>query len=528
MIEIREARPEDAEEITAIFRACYGENYAYPQFYDAGVIRKLIYSDDALLLVAHDEESMQLVGTASVIYSIGANSDLSGEFGRLAVIPEARKSGVGKRLMEERLSLVQDRLHVALMDGRVIHPYTLKIAESHGFSVVGFVPMKLLLAYRESIAVLVQYLGDALKLRNNHPRIIPEIYPVATRAMKNCGLEFDAIVDEAAPSYPRNDDQFTLSELETEGYFPLLRIERGRVRNREIFGPVRLHYGFFKLKARNSHYLLAKQKGHIAGAVGFTIDQVEKAARIFELISLSDDVIGTLLFEAERLLREEYKVEFMEVDVSAYAPRMQRTFLELGFVPAAYVPALVFHEVERLDAVKMVRITVPLDLGPLELTEKAQEMADTVLHGFACQKILPRVRETVDSVAIFKGFSQEQIDRLAAVCSLRKFPSGSRIFEVDSPSDEMYLIIEGEVTIQSGQGDSQVGTVKRGECLGETSLLIGEPHTVHATANGDIEAAVLSREDLVGLVRRRPDIGVLIYRNLAIGLGQKLRRTSKS
>jgi len=35
---------------------------------------------------------------------------------------------------------------------------------------------------------------------------------------------------------------------------------------------------------------------------------------------------------------------------------------------------------------------------------------------------------------------------------------------------------------------------------------------------------VLLRDDLQDLVRQRPDIGVVLYRNLARGLGEKLRR----
>src|SRR5262249_6463814 len=153
-----------------------------------------------------------------VIYSIGAHSDLTGEFGRLAVRPEVRSLGIGTRLMEERLARVGDRLHVALIDGRVAHPYSQKIAESHGFATVGFMPMKMLGRYRESVVQLVSHHGDALGLRNNHPRVIPEIYPLADCALTSCGLEVDLIVDESAPSYPRHNDQFALSEMQTEGY----------------------------------------------------------------------------------------------------------------------------------------------------------------------------------------------------------------------------------------------------------------------------------------------------------------------
>ena len=43
---------------------------------------------------------------------------------------------------------------------------------------------------------------------------------------------------------------------------------------------------------------------------------------------------------------------------------------------------------------------------------------------------------------------------------------------------------------------------------------------------GPVEAAELLPRDLADLIRRRPDIGVIIYRNLAIGLGDKLSRSS--
>ena len=67
--------------------------------------------------------------------------------------------------------------------------------------------------------------------------------------------------------------------------------------------------------------------GHIVGAVGYTLDPVEHTVRVFELIALADDVVRFLLAELERKCREELAIEYIEIDVSAYAPRMQRTTL---------------------------------------------------------------------------------------------------------------------------------------------------------------------------------------------------------
>jgi hypothetical protein len=49
-----------------------------------------------------------------------------------------------------------------------------------------------------------------------------------------------------------------------------------------------------------------------------------------------------------------------------------------------------------------------------------------------------------------------------------------------------------------------------------------------AAACTGVETAVLGHPDLAELMRLRPDIGLYIYRNLAVGMGEKLRRARVS
>src|SRR5262249_3267644 len=151
-----------------------------------------------------------------------------------------------------------------MIEARVAHPYTLKIAEAQQFAVAGYLPLKFQAGQRESLALMVRYFGNSLELRKNHPRIIPEVYALAHAAMENCGLNPDAVVDEDSAPYPHGHE-YQVQELTTDGYLSLLRIERGRVHNRQIFGPLSLHYGFFLLQAKQSSYLLARENGRIAG-----------------------------------------------------------------------------------------------------------------------------------------------------------------------------------------------------------------------------------------------------------------------
>jgi GNAT superfamily N-acetyltransferase len=527
MITVREATGADVPAITAIFQACYGRAYSDWRYYDAVALNKLVMSDDTLMLVAEDDATGKILGTGSVILEVGAYADLTGEFGRLAVLPEARHLGIGTLLMEERLRRVADRLQIGIIEGRTAHPYTLKIAEGHQFHPVGFLPLKWQLENRESIALLARHFGNALELRKNHPRLVPEAYPLACLALENCGVKPDVIVDEEAPPYP-GGSACTLEEMTTDGYAALLRIERGRVRNREIFGPLRLHYGLFLVQARKSRYLIARENGAIAGAVGFILDPPEKVARVFELISRHDDVVHYLLSELERLCRREWQISYVEIDVSAYSPRMQRTLVELGFLPAAYVPALVFHEVERLDAIKMVRLLAPLDVDTAHLTPRARDIADTVLRLFKSRSVLPRIAQAAEKLPLFGGLNAEQIRRLASVCTVSTFEPGEVIFREGDDSERLYVLLEGKAAITVDAIGGSVGMVSSGECLGEISLMTASRHSATAKARTVVEAAMLERRNLEELIRLRPDIGVLIYRNLATGLGEKLKRADLS
>ena len=72
----------------------------------------------------------------------------------------------------------------------------------------------------------------------------------------------------------------------------------------------------------------------------------------------------------------------IELNVSAYAPRLQRILHDLGFRPAAYAPAMVFRGTERLDVIKMVRLSVAYAPGEMALTEGAQIMRSLVETSF--------------------------------------------------------------------------------------------------------------------------------------------------
>jgi CRP-like cAMP-binding protein len=274
--------------------------------------------------------------------------------------------------------------------------------------------------------------------------------------------------------------------------------------------------------------LIARRGDHIAGAIGYALDRFEGNVRVFELLCIEEPSIWFLLSELEKKCREQGDLSCIEIDVNAHSPRMQRTLLELGYLPVAYVPAMAFHQVERLDVVKMQRLLCPFVEEELELAPPADEVARLVLRGFERREVEPRIRQLVGRIGLFEGLTDEQVMRLAGACGRAEFSAGQRVFDRADPSSEMYFILDGEVSIAMEEDEVPVGRVGAGECLGEISLLGGTPHAASAQALETVKAGVLTRRNLQVLVRQRPDIAVVLYRNLASGLGSKLRRVGRT
>lgn len=519
-VRVREVMETDLPAIRELFIRCYGVNYPYKEFYSDEWLKRSIYQDSYLFLLA--ELSGQVVGTASVYYEVGAFADLCGEFGRLAVDPLARGQGVGSALMSARLEFAERRLHFGLTECRTAHPYAQRISEKHGLRPIGFLPQKVLLDRRESLVMMAKIFGPARDLRANNPRVIPEIFLLGQLALENLGIGNDLIAVEDADGYPIGVD-FQIEELREPALPHLLRIERGRLSRRHVFGNLQLSYGIFMIESRNSRYLVAREDGKIVGAIGFTLDVVGRSIKVLEMIDLRDDVAGFLLKELDRWAREVYHAEYLEITVSAYWPNIQRTLSSLGFVPVAYCPSFVFHEVERLDTVKMAKVYVPLDIDNVALTEASRSIFLLVRQGFEEKRIGISVNETTRQMAIFQGLEEGELTKIAALCQVQEYETGAVVLRAGEMGEVFYMVMEGAMDVYAGDGRILIGHVHPGDFLGEISLVSGQAYTATAVTATHVTLIALKHRDFENLINRHPRIGMKVMRNIAISVGAKLR-----
>lgn len=525
-MEITRADVADVPQIMDLFLKIYGPDYPFKTFYDPMWLTKSIYSDDNIFMVA--KEKKQIIGTGSVYLTAGGFSDLIGEFGRLVVDPKYSGKGAGTEIMNSLMDSVSEMIQFGFAECRVVHPGAQKISERCGFFPTGFEPNKYQLATsRESVVFVTKLFEPALSLRRNNPRVIACIYPMAAKSMQNLGLPVDLIVEDEVDGYP-TETSFDIKELQSEGVSPLLRIERGRIKNPEVFGNLSLSYGFFKIATNQSHYLVAVEKGVTLGAIGFTVDNIDKKVKVLELIEFDDEVKGFLSATLVKLAPQKYGAQYIEIDVSAYSPQMQKTLDRLGFVPVAYCPSMVFRGVERLDVVRMAKLNFPPNVKDIILTPMAEDMFKLAMKDLECKKIGMEITEITRQSDIFQGLSEGELSQLAQICKMISYPAGKTICSEGECGSEIFVLAEGKASVRArrtGKKRSKIGVIRQGEIFGEMSIIEDLPRVADLVTDVDSKLVVIDRFELENLMNKNSHLGKIVMQNMAKGLSRKLRRT---
>lgn len=122
-----------------------------------------------------------------------------------------------------------------------------------------------------------------------------------------------------------------------------------------------------------------------------------------------------------------------------------------------------------------------------------------------------------------------------ALC-VRRYPRGYRFTEQGKRADAMYLIIEGQITLQQHvEGSTQRSrhkTLRPGTAIGLVSMIDNGPATATSRARGTVTVASLPRDAFMLLVSTRAEIGrhfqQMVARQLDRQIHLSVRRTTSA
>ena len=121
------------------------------------------------------------------------------------------------------------------------------------------------------------------------------------------------------------------------------------------------------------------------------------------------------------------------------------------------------------------------------------------------------------AVELFQGISEAEAQRVARLCTERRYPKGAPIFSKGDPANALYIVKEGKVRILSLSdkgAETIVHILKEGAIFGEL-LLSEEMRFFTAVAGTDTVVTVLPKGSLVELLTSIPTISKNFIRLLS-------------
>ena len=125
---------------------------------------------------------------------------------------------------------------------------------------------------------------------------------------------------------------------------------------------------------------------------------------------------------------------------------------------------------------------------------------------------------------LFKGVSSRVIAEIGRAAEETSFEPETLIFKTDDEASIIYELVEGAVDLMVVEREHMHYTVTRpGEIFGWSALVEPYIYTSTARATTKVKAIGINRNTIEDVVKRHPDEGLIIYKNLAGIIGQRLK-----
>ena len=139
--------------------------------------------------------------------------------------------------------------------------------------------------------------------------------------------------------------------------------------------------------------------------------------------------------------------------------------------------------------------------------------------------------EGLRSVSIFADLTDDEFRRIGELCAESRCAAGEVVFVEHTEGSEMYLILEGEISIQlelANEEDAMpLVSLGKGEVFGELSVVDASPRSATARALEDSRFLVLKKEDLDNLMESDHTLGFKVMRSVAKLVCRRVRATNQ-
>jgi len=524
---IRRATAADAPKWLDLVQATLGAQYPVKAIYDPGwIASQLDVETGQETWVA--EVDGRFNGSISFLKSDSVSSNPVANLGRNLIRPEGVADGSAEKLLRSVKDLTAKRNEMAIVRIAATDNAQQILFENLGFVCVGFQPLKHMLQQRVGVLFYVHGANSVLVTRTPLSESLPDVSELSAVVLDKLQIPNAMVVRDGASGYPLQCD-LKVHEATMEEY------QQWRVQAESSNPPAevsgRFNYGLGLMRIRGAlamRALLGEQDNKKVAGLGYYFDEQDRCARVTEAFCSDDLSMGALLAHALRSVQEQLNAVYTEVDILATAPRLLKSAEQLGFVPVAYLPAFFCGKGRFSDVVKMVKLNLPYALESGDFTAHASSMVKIIDRSFEDQKLGLAIINLLRPLSMFAGLGDGELRKIARLFVQKLYRPGEQVFAKGDSGDEAFVVLRGKISIKLESESPAVAQLGDGKVFGELAFLDGAPRAAFAVATQPSILLVMKRTAFAEVVRREPNLGMVVMRNLAQDLAIKLRGVNEA
>lgn len=387
-ITVRQARPSDAERISALYREAYSPNgksdarnyYPFPQFLDADWVAGALNKESLCWLVAVCRQ--KVIGTVGAVKNIGHDRDQIAESFGLVIKEEFRNKRIGTKLYNFLCSSLRDKAMFLIAETRTANAGGYRIVRRCNFIPIGFEPFAHYTpAGQESMLITARISGSALLKRKTKMQLTEKAHSLAVCVLESLKTPIGLSINVQGEKAQIKDDVTSFGTLTNDPSLNLVQgpeeniaTRRANITRDDVSGPKMLSkllagerccrsgvISLSRLEGQDKdrerfdcqHFIVDIDRSPVACA-RFVIDKIDKRSRLINFQtayhSLENWIIGYVLKHIQR--RVKIGLHQVVVDIKADKYKLQQTLEALHFMPTAYYPAFIEERNQRIDAIQ--------------------------------------------------------------------------------------------------------------------------------------------------------------------------------
>jgi hypothetical protein len=526
-VQIRQASAADATRWQDLVKAALGDDHQAKQIYDPTWIASQLNPASGTETWVADSGG-RLLGAISVLNPAIKNDNPVLNLGRNIFRAESFNDGSAEALLQKVSQVAEQsgRMSVARVLTSDNHQQIL--FENAGYSCVGFQPFKHMHRAREGVLFYVKVARANLASRVAISESLPQIGELSNVALSNLQIANASPVRDGVTGYPlKTELAFHDASFDD---FELWRMQALTANPpKEISGAFNLGFGYMRIPVETPvRSILGQRDATVVAGLSYYLDDLDRCVRIIDSFSSDDISMGAMLHHVVKQAQGQLNAVYVEVDILASAPRLLKSAEQLGFVPAAYMPAFFVKEGGYTDVVKMVKLNMSYAPETNTLTAKARAVVDIIDHSLQDQKMGVAIINMLRGLPIFEGLGDGELRKIARLFTQKLYRPGEKVFNKGDLGNEAYVIMRGQIDICLEDGAKPIASVGNGQIFGELAFLDGAARVALAVAGQASILLVVQRSAFNELVQREPHLGMVVMKNVAMDLSNKLRRANST